>query len=208
MTILPYLKNQWPITSLIGSSGCGKTTLCKKICALDPVYQRSVSHTDRHPRNMEQEAVDYYYITKEEFLRKIKNHEFLEHNPDYATHHYGTSKREISCISRKGRTPILDIDYRGAEQLFHFYSGTEVPLYQVAILSPVELLRKRLLDRGDLTIEQIDTRLKRYVEEELPFIEAHTGAADIFKKVYENNGITILDLLANQIYNDAKAYKF
>jgi guanylate kinase len=195
--------NKKPILNFVGPAGSGKTSLAKMMCDMDSDYMRSVSHTSRGIRGNEKDGIDYHYITKTKFLLMIEQGDFLEHNPNYATHHYGTSKREFGRIQKLQKIPVLDIDYRGAEQVFNHFNGTGVPLYSGFIWSPEDVLRKRMLERGGLSAQQIDTRLQRFFEEEYPFAQENVGPGKIFQKIYYNTELTVLSVLANEFYNDA-----
>ena len=94
-------------------SGSGKTTLVRHLLAqgLDLVF--SVSCTSRPPRGTEQDGVDYYFISPEEFRQRIENDEFLEYEEVYTDKFYGTLKSEVERLSDEGHTVVFDVDVKG-----------------------------------------------------------------------------------------------
>ncbi|HSE56930.1 MAG TPA: guanylate kinase [Candidatus Paceibacterota bacterium] len=182
---------------VVGSSGAGKTRIAQLICEMYPKCMSSVSNTDRSPRGKETHAVDYYFRHPDKFDLMLTNDEFAEHNPNYVGKRYGTTKLELQRILDLGKIPVLDIDYVGAEQMRTLYGQKA---YIVFIESPIELARKRLKERYDLSDEEIEGRLKRAVEEEIPFAYSRP---DVFDVIVENKENTVLDVLANQILNAA-----
>jgi guanylate kinase len=125
-----------------GPSGCGKSTLIRRVLAgLDGV-RFSVSHTTREKRESEREGKDYYFVSRDRFLRMVKKNAFVE----WAVVHgfyYGTSRRELT----KGRNSdlILDVDIQGAAQV-RKRIRTAVSIF---ILPPsFGELRRRILKRG------------------------------------------------------------
>jgi len=121
---LEHLKYQnifeFPILLIAGPSGAGKGTLITNINALQPHYEKSVSCTTRPlDPEQEQEGVDYYSISKEEFADKLSRNEFAETNSymQGKGNNYGTPWSEFERISLLGKTPALDIDINGILQL-------------------------------------------------------------------------------------------
>ena len=98
-----------------GPSGCGKTTLVKKMLSQREDLVFSISHTTRKKRNSEQHGLDYYFISSEEFERKIAEEAFAEWAKVHDAY-YGTSREEIEERD-KGKGLILDVDIQGAKQL-------------------------------------------------------------------------------------------
>lgn len=97
-------------------SGAGKTTLCQKLLKDFPELTLSISSTTRAPRGLEQNGVEYFFLTREEFENEVKQDRFAE----WATVHgnyYGTSKKVIEDAFNAGKSVLLDIDFQGAEQL-------------------------------------------------------------------------------------------
>jgi len=96
-------------------SGTGKTTLCKKLLDEFPDLHFSVSCTTRPAREGEKEGRDYHFITLEDFKDRVARGEFIEWEELYG-HYYGTAKRTIEEMLRKGHDVVLDIDTRGGSK--------------------------------------------------------------------------------------------
>ena len=99
-----------------GASGTGKGTVIKELMAHDDSLVFSVSATTRSPRPGEENGREYYFISEEEFARRVENDEFIEYAPVFA-HHYGTLRSEVSRRLAQGQNVVLDIDVQGAEQV-------------------------------------------------------------------------------------------
>ena len=109
------LKNMTPGKLIIFSapSGSGKTTLVRYLLSQGLDLAFSVSCTSRAPRGTEQDGVDYYFLTPEEFRRRIENDEFLEYEEVYTDKFYGTLKSEVERLSSEGHTVVFDVDVKG-----------------------------------------------------------------------------------------------
>ncbi|KAG0434042.1 Guanylate kinase [Dictyocoela muelleri] len=153
-----------------GTSGAGKTTLIKKFIDEFPQYHLSISCTTRKSRINEQDGKDYYFITKDQFLNKIKNNEFVEY-VEYNNEFYGTLKKEILKhniiidVERNGVIAIKNIQERMKKDNNKDYNNDENFIY-IFVYSDYETIRKRLLEREkyntDNSEEKIDSRLKSY----------------------------------------------
>ena len=144
-----------------GPSGVGKGTICDVLIKeLDAWY--SVSMTTREMREGEEEGKNYYFVTKEEFERKIKEDNFIEYNI-YNNNYYGTPKDKILEKIDAGIDVFLEIDVNGARNI-----KKQFPNSLLIYIAPpsIEELRKRLENRGTETEEKIQNRLK-IAEEEL-----------------------------------------
>ena len=151
-----------------GPSGAGKTTLINKVREqLRPLNLElyfSVSHTTRRPRQGEVEGKAYYFVTNETFRRMIDNGEFLE----WAHVHeqlYGTSKMEVLSRLRRGEDVILDIDYQGARQIANDVELSERSLNVFIFPPSLDILEQRLRDRGLNSDQEIETRLRKAIDE-------------------------------------------
>ena len=143
-----------------GPSGAGKGTICKELISAG-VADLSVSMTTRKPRGIEQEGVHYYFVSHEEFQKAIDEGNMLEWAEIYANR-YGTPKKPVLEKLAQGRDVILEIEMQGAMQVKKSYP-TSVLIF---VLPPsISVLRKRLIDRGTETPEQIDLRTKATLEE-------------------------------------------
>src|ERR1700757_1986566 len=94
-------------------SGSGKTTLTNRLLSLVPGLEFSISYTTRKPRGSEQNAREYFFVSREEFEKMLKNDEFLEHATVFGNY-YGTARRFLQEAKSKGKDLILDIDVQGA----------------------------------------------------------------------------------------------
>ncbi len=140
-------------------SGAGKTSITRYLLNQFPKLAFSVSAATREARGTEKDGVDYYFISSNEFRKKIENNEFAEWEMVYEGKYYGTLKSELERIWAEGRIPILDIDVKGAihiQQQFLHHS------LSVFVLPPsLEALKTRLHARGTESHENIATRLNK-----------------------------------------------
>lgn len=138
-----------------GPSGVGKGTICNKI--IDKLgAEYSVSYTTREPRMGEIDGVNYNFISREEFLKKIDEGDFLEYNI-YNGNYYGTGKSKILDKLDKGINVILEIDVNGGRNVKKIYP--DALLIYIAPPS-MEELKRRLIDRGTEDMNKINNRLK------------------------------------------------
>ena len=143
-----------------GPSGAGKSTVCKLVRERLGI-NLSISATSRKPRNGEQEGVDYFFITAEEFERKIKNDDFLEYANVHGNY-YGTLKEVVESNLNKGLNVILEIDVQGALIAKEKKKDAVLVFFRT---KDMETLEKRLRDRKTDTEEVIQTRLKNALKE-------------------------------------------
>jgi len=142
-------------------SGAGKTTLCKRLLAEFPDLRFSVSCTTRPARKGEKDGRDYHFISVKDFKNRKARGEFVEWEEIYG-HFYGTSKRDMEDMIRKGYDVVLDIDTKGARNVKRIYPEAVF----VFILPPsVEILKERLEKRGSETDDIIKVRFDRAMEE-------------------------------------------
>lgn len=136
-------------------SGSGKTTLCTRLVeSLDNLY-RSISMTTRSPRPGEKDGIDYIFIEKEEFLKRQKKGEFLEWAKVFGEY-YGTPKKYIIHMLKKGGDVILSIDVQGALKI----KKLKMKASYIFILPPsIEMLKERLVNRSTESKEAIKQRL-------------------------------------------------
>ncbi len=137
-------------------SGAGKTTLVRKVLKEFETLSYSVSHTTRPPRKNEEDGLDYFFISPDEFEENIVKGLWLEWAKVHGNY-YGTSKPFVQDCLKKGKNLLLDIDVQGAEQIMA--SGLD-PV-SIFIMPPsFEVLRQRLLNRGTDSEEVIEKRLE------------------------------------------------
>lgn len=99
-----------------GPSGAGKTSILRRILALEPEVRFSVSHTTRSPRAGEIDGDDYHFVAEPAFRAKIESGEFLEW-AEYQGNLYGTSRRAVQLVTESGCDVILEVEVQGARQL-------------------------------------------------------------------------------------------
>jgi guanylate kinase len=144
---------------LSSPSGAGKTTLTKKIQQKYPNFRISVSHTTRKPRPNEVEGVDYFFVSHEEFEKKISNKEFYEYAKIF-DNFYGTTRNSVNILLKNNNNILFDIDWQGTQQLSKF---EELKLTKIFLLPPDKKeLENRLIQRNQDTQSTISKRLKAY----------------------------------------------
>lgn len=148
-------------------SGTGKSTIIKWLMEHEELRMAfSISCTSRSPRDGETDGVDYFFITPDEFRRRIGAGEFLEYEEVYADRFYGTLKSQVESQLGAGQNVVFDIDVKGGCRVKEFYGDRALSVF---IQPPsVGELRRRLEGRGTETPEAIDMRIAR-AEEELSF---------------------------------------
>ncbi len=138
-----------------GAAGTGKDSVVKALRQAHPEIEKTVSATTRAPRPGEQEGVDYYYRTREEFQQLIEKDQVVEHN-FYNGNFYGTLREEVDKRLAAGKVVVLVIDVHGAENIRRMFPGATT----VFLLPPSqEELERRLRGRGTETEESIRERL-------------------------------------------------
>lgn len=163
----PVEKHAGKLFILSGPSGAGKGTICKALLA-ETDLELSVSMTTRNPRTGETEGESYYFVSKEEFLRKIDASGFLEYAEVYGNF-YGTPKQPVIDKLSAGTDVILEIDMQGALKVKENYPDGVF----IFILPPsMSELRKRLTGRGTETAEAIEMRLGETLKE-LSYIDKY-----------------------------------
>lgn len=149
--------HQKKIIIITAPSGAGKTSITRFLLAKYPSLAFSISATTRSRRNNEQYGKDYYFISVNEFQQHIQQNDFVEWEMVYEGKYYGTLKSETQRIWNENKTPLLDIDVQGAIHVQQQFPGASLSIF---IQPPsVDVLRKRLQNRGTETEESIATRL-------------------------------------------------
>lgn len=145
-----------------GFSGAGKGTLMKELLKKYPDdYVLSISATSRKPREGEQEGVEYFFKTREEFEKMIEGEELVEY-AQYVGNYYGTPKAYVEEQLEAGKDVILEIEIQGALKIKEKFPQTVL----MFVTPPsAEELKNRLVGRGTEDMETIERRLSRAVEE-------------------------------------------
>jgi guanylate kinase len=149
-------------------SGSGKSTIVNWLMKEHPELKLyfSISCTSRAPRGTERNGVEYFFISPEEFRKKIANNEFLEYEEVYENRFYGTLKAQVERQREQGQNVVFDVDVKGGVNIKKYYGDEALSLF---IQPPsVEELRRRLEGRGTDTPEAIEQRLAK-AEYELTF---------------------------------------
>ena len=147
------------IIIITAPSGAGKTSITRYLLSKYPKLAFSISAATRQARGRERDGVDYYFLSLEEFRERIKNNDFIEWEMVYEGNYYGTLKNELERIWAEGKTPILDIDVKGAIHVKQQFPANTLTIF---IQPPsVAELQKRLEGRGTETPENIATRLNK-----------------------------------------------
>ncbi|WP_375722976.1 guanylate kinase [Arcobacter sp. KX21116] len=150
------------ILIISGPSGCGKSTLLKEVYKDIEDYYFSISSTTRAPRVGEKDGVDYFFISKEEFLKDIEAGYFLEWAEVHGNY-YGTSLKPITKAVSEGKLAIFDIDVQGHDIAREKLNNI---ITSVFITTPnLSELEKRLNNRATDSKEIIENRIKNAKEE-------------------------------------------
>lgn len=142
-------------------SGSGKSTIVNWLMKEHPELNLyfSISCTSRNPRGTEQDGVEYFFISPEQFREKISNDEFIEYEEVYENRFYGTLKSQVEKQLNAGQNVIFDVDVKGGISIKKFYGKDALSIF---IQPPsIEELRKRLEGRATDTPEAIETRLAK-----------------------------------------------
>lgn len=152
-------KYQNKIIIITAPSGAGKTSITRYLLQFFPQLCFSISAATRQARSYEQDKVDYYFLTLEDFRQKIQNNEFLEWEMVYEGKYYGTLKSEMQRIWNNNQCPLLDIDVKGAIHVQQQYPDTSLSIF---IEPPsVAELKRRLESRGTETPESLQARVNK-----------------------------------------------
>ena len=178
-------------------SGSGKTTIVRHLLKQDDLkLDFSISATSRAPRPNEIDGKDYYFLSLEDFKKKIKNDEFLEWEEVYRDNFYGTLKAEVERIWEKGKHVIFDIDVVGGLDIKKIYPEKTLAVF---VKPPsIEELKIRLKKRKTESMDKINMRVAKASIElatapqfdfiienndlEVALKEAHDLVADFIKK--------------------------
>ena len=161
-------------------SGCGKTTIIQQLLQQFDCFEFSISATTRKPRGQEVNGVDYYFLSLEDFERKVNEGLFVEWEEVYDGLRYGTLRSEIDRIWSNGHTIIFDVDVRGGMNLKRYFESDALSVF---IMPPsLKVLEERLRGRGTDTEASIQKRLQRSAIE--------LKEAEKFDKIVVNDVLT------------------
>lgn len=144
-------------------SGAGKTTIVHHLLRTFSFLEFSVSATSRAPRGDEQHGVDYYFLSADEFRKRIADHEFVEYEEVYPGQFYGTLHSEVERIWRKGHHVIFDVDVKGGLSLKKKFAEKALSIF---VRPPsVAALEERLRRRATEPEEKIRMRISKATHE-------------------------------------------
>lgn len=140
-------------------SGSGKSTIINYLLTQHLNLAFSISATSRPPRGTERDGVEYFFLTPDEFRRRIANNEFLEYEEVYEDRFYGTLKSQVERQLEEGQNVVFDVDVVGGCNIKQFYGDRALSVF---IQPPsIEELRKRLEGRGTDAQDVIESRLAK-----------------------------------------------
>ena len=175
-------------------SGSGKSTIVNWLMQEHPELNLyfSISCTSRAPRGTEQNGVEYFFISPEEFKEKIARGEFLEYEEVYEDRFYGTLKEQVESQRMNGENVVFDVDVKGGCSIKQYYGNEALSLF---IQPPsIDELKRRLMNRGTDSLEDIEKRLSK-ASYELTFAEK-------FDKILINDDLEIAKAKALEIVSE------
>ena len=162
-------------------SGSGKSTIINYLLTQNLNLAFSISATSRPPRGTEKDGVEYFFLTPDEFRRRIANDEFLEYEEVYQDRFYGTLKAQVEKQLEAGQNVVFDVDVVGGCNIKKFYGEQALSLF---IQPPgIEELRNRLVGRGTDAPDVIESRIAK--------AEFELGFADKFDVIVVNDKLEV-----------------
>lgn len=144
-------------------SGSGKSTIISHCMGIFPRLAFSISAASRAPRGQERDGVEYYFLSVDEFRRRIENGDFVEWEQVYPGSYYGTLKSEVERIWAEEKVIVFDVDVVGGYNLKKYFGDRAMSVF---IQAPsVEELRRRLVGRNTDTPEAIARRVAKAATE-------------------------------------------
>jgi guanylate kinase len=205
-----------------GPSGAGKDTIINEVLKKEKNCWVSISMTSRSPRGSEENGIDYFFVTKEEFEENIKKDNFLEY-AEYNGNYYGTPKHKINEYLEQGIDVILIIEIQGALQIKELIKEA---LFIFIMPPSMEELKQRLISRGTESDEKIISRFKTAYQEinevtkynyvvvndevekardkVISILKAEKCRVDRIEEIFLNNKEELLheELLDNKVFNN------
>ena len=143
-------------------SGAGKGTICRKLLKRNKNLCMSISMTTRSPREGEENGVDYYFVSKEEFKKRISEGKFLEYAKVHNDNYYGTPKDKVDEWLKEEKDVILEIDIQGALEI---NDKVKEAIFIFIMPPSMQILKQRLIRRNTETKEQLIERFKTAYKE-------------------------------------------
>lgn len=173
-------------------SGSGKSTIINYLMGQGLNLHFSISATSRPPRGKEQNGVEYFFLTPEEFRSHIAQGDFLEYEEVYKDRYYGTLKAQVDAQLAKGENVVCDVDVLGGQNIKKHYGNRALSVF---IQPPsIETLRERLIGRATDSMEVIEDRIAR-AEFELSF-------ASKFDTIVVNDQLEVAQAEALKVIKD------
>ncbi len=176
-----------PFLIIISSpSGAGKSTLCKMIVQNDQTTKLSISATTREKRPKEVDGKDYFFVSKQEYEKLVKNNQFLEHAKIF-DNFYGTPQENVRRELQIGNDVLFDIDWQGARQVFQKFNKDDI--LTIFILPPsIKILQERLRNRAQDSEEVVKIRMQEAKSEvshydEYDFILVNENLDETYQKI-------------------------
>ena len=200
--------NKGAILLISGPSGCGKSSLLKEVYKVVNNYYFSISTTTRKPRDGEKDGKDYFFITKDEFKKDIKDNQFLEWAEVHGNY-YGTSFKAINKALKQGKLVILDIDVQGFENIIKSKKLKKITTTVFITTPNLDELRDRLYKRASDDQEIILQRIKNS-KKEIKYIKEYDYIIinDNIKTASKQfNAIAGASLIKSSLFNTKKMIK-
>ena len=160
---MSYNNMEGKLVIISAPSGAGKSTLIDNLLKRGVNLEFSVSATTRKPRGEEVNGREYYFMTEEEFSKRVDNGDFIEWEEVYANHMYGTLKTELRRIWKAGNHVLFDVDVKGAMNLKNIFGARAISIF---IMPPsIAELERRLIGRGTDNADKIKMRVEKAIEE-------------------------------------------
>lgn len=173
-------EKQGKLVVISGPSGAGKTSVCRTL-KRNPNVEFSVSATTRPMREGEQDGVDYHFLSRDDFQRRLDENQFLE-SANYNGHLYGTPRWPMDAALARGKTFLVEIEVDGTRQL----RERAVKGFYLFIAPPsIEELRRRLVHRGSNAPEEIEQRVT-IARSEIAMAHSKTENGPLYDIIVEN----------------------
>lgn len=157
------MTNENKVMIFSAPSGAGKSTIVNHLLKSFDIFEFSISATSRKPRGTERDGREYYFLTEEEFRRKIANGELVEYEEVYPGSFYGTLKSEVERIWANGHVILFDVDVKGGVNIKKLYGSQALSVF---VQPPsLEIMEQRLRARGTDSEEAVRTRVAKAAEE-------------------------------------------
>jgi guanylate kinase len=174
--ISKHLKNQIDMKNVFiisGPSGAGEDSIIDGISKLFPI-ERAITTTTRTMRPGESDGSPYYFISEEEFRKRLDRGEFIEHAEQYNGNLYGVTAQELDRLGRSGKVGIWKIEYKGVESAKRLFPEVKA----ILISAPIDILEERIRRR--------DNPSEEFIRERMAYTKEWLKHTDIYDYVVEN----------------------